>query len=359
MSRGVKDLRELICVSRLTVRHSDDEEFSSSEDSTRTSHDLDQEDDQSLTNRLDNLSVSSGDDSRQGSAGLRTNSRGNYSSDSGFVNGQNGDGTCSIAPKPPASDTGKHARRKRKKKRKAVQAFLTKHDLPSVAPLPPLRNNSDLSVGSGEYDGSVAINNNRRSNFDDIMVYMDASVVSDWLQQANQVVSELSQWCCDAENFVNFAHFWLTDFPDIQRMEIFKLEFSILLDHLQLAFASGQESGKVKHRDLLHLLDAILREYPGKLFSSKGSHLFLDYLDILTSERHDPYKKLLSDVKCSTRIKQYAQLMLATRSFALVSMWSAIVNFYRSLLGKSNTIGGKIGSSKGSHYEQFMYHSIK
>jgi hypothetical protein len=43
---------------------------------------------------------------------------------------------------------------------------------------------------------------------------------------------------------------------------------------------------------------------------------------------------MLSDVKCSTRNKQYAQWLLATRSFAIVSCWSAIVNFYRNLLDR-------------------------
>jgi hypothetical protein len=46
------------------------------------------------------------------------------------------------------------------------------------------------------------------------------------------------------------------------------------------------------------------------------------------------YKKMLSDVKCSTRNKQYALWLLATRSFAIVSCWSAIVNFYRNLLDR-------------------------
>lgn len=52
--------------------------------------------------------------------------------------------------------------------------------------------------------------------------------------------------------------------------------------------------------------------------SSKGAHLFLDYLDVLTSERATAYRRLLSDVKCGTKVKQYAQWLLAIRSFSLV-----------------------------------------
>ena len=60
--------------------------------------------------------------------------------------------------------------------------------------------------------------------------------------------------------------------------------------------------------------------------------MFLDYLDVLSStHRHDAYKRLLSNVKCSTRISEHAQNILACRAFALLSLWSAVVNFYRTI----------------------------
>ena len=64
MSRGIRDLRDLICVSRLTIRHSDDEIFSSDEDSSlpptgRLSQ---------LSRKLSRNSLSSTGTSREGSA---------------------------------------------------------------------------------------------------------------------------------------------------------------------------------------------------------------------------------------------------------------------------------------------------
>ena len=58
MSRGIKDLRELICVSRLTIRDSDEDEIPISDDEGRMS-------------RFGSLSISSetsGSESRQSSA---------------------------------------------------------------------------------------------------------------------------------------------------------------------------------------------------------------------------------------------------------------------------------------------------
>ena len=141
------------------------------------------------------------------------------------------------------------------------------------------------------------------------------------------------------------------------------MEHEILVEEVGLAFAVGKESRKVVRRDGTDLVSALFREYPSKLLSSKGTHLFLNYLDILTSDRAERYKKLLADVRCSTRNRQYAQWLLATRSFALVSMWSAIVNFYRNLLGQHGIPPGlpvpAVGSSRDNVHQRRLMQAVR
>lgn len=74
---------------------------------------------------------------------------------------------------------------------------------------------------------------------------------------------------------------------------------------------------------------AVFREYPLQLLSFRGTYLVLDYIDTLSSERQDDYKYLLSDVKCRTVNKQYAQWLLSIRSFALISLCWSVIKFYR------------------------------
>ena len=72
MSRGIRDLRDLICVSRLTVRHSDDEIFSSDEDDNVAQ----------LSRNMSRSSLSGSQCSREGSA--TTERVGQRSPDSGI-----------------------------------------------------------------------------------------------------------------------------------------------------------------------------------------------------------------------------------------------------------------------------------
>jgi hypothetical protein len=49
---------------------------------------------------------------------------------------------------------------------------------------------------------------------------MDATVVSAWLSRANENVEKLSSFCNAGDNFVRFAHFWLSDFPGVEKQEV-------------------------------------------------------------------------------------------------------------------------------------------
>ena len=375
MSRGIKDLRELICVSRLTVRDSDEDEIPSSDDEGRIS-------------RFSAISLSSGtsgSDTRQSSAQSNKGHPSRISPDSGFsTNGFSPEGefaeqknskpgtdaslvvkTTGHFPHPP-QNRKKQRKRTRKQVAKVLDTLPAMHELPKPKPLPPLRSDSMSPItiqskGSTESDSmdecaessepvpsaptanaSLNSRNGLKSknnptanvsivNFDHMLTYLDATLVSEWLANSNELVGEMTQWCHQKENYVQFAHFWLSEMPQLQRQEILKLEYSIVMDQFSLAFAPGRDAGQVKYKDIVHYTQAVFREYPANLFSSKGPFTFLNHLDILTSERAVEYKKLLTDVRCSTKIKQHAQWTLACRAFCLVSVWSAVLKFYRTL----------------------------
>ncbi len=380
MSRGVKDLRELICVSRLTFRESDDEASFSDQEGR-------------LSRAFEEISFSSSSDnfSRQGSAQSTRGPYNHRSPDSGFgTNGISPEaqvGMVAIQPRMPRppGQTRPTAAKKKKRRKKHEMLPIGQYDLPGPTCLPPVRSDSQTSPqprSSSSSDGesvpyhATPVKNvaqrpmmphqhasQRKGNFDDMLSFMDATMISDWLTKSNEDVTDLTQWCHKRENFVHFAHFWFTDFPEVQRVDIFKLEHSILIDHLTVAFTSGNNLGNVCHRDITEFIEAVFKEYPDKLMSSKGAFMFLDYLDILISERQQAYKKLLADVRCSTRVKTYAQLTLAVRAFCLVSIWVAIVNFYRRLASGSLGRGGlPIPMSTIANTDpnpQRMFHAIR
>ncbi|KAK3580734.1 hypothetical protein CHS0354_005744 [Potamilus streckersoni] len=359
MSRGVRDLRDLICVSRLSFHHSEEEEYFS---------------DDNLHQDLDNISIGSTGSSDCGRHDSKNEvmSPQRVSPDSGCIT--NGGSPLHlfssdnlIIPTAPSETRFKKSRINKNKKKKVLDTEPTRHELPRLTPLPPVGasiqvNNNDTvdepgSKSTSHTEEDMLDKEVRpvsapppphhaqfkqhlkktapRNNFDAVLSYMDATVVSGWLTRANRSVGDLTHFCKTEDNFVQFAHFWLTDFSDRQKKEIFELEHEILVEELNFAFAVGKDQRKISHRDITGLIKALFHEYPVKLLSSKGPHLFLDYLDILSSERTSDYKKLLSDVKCSTKNRQFAQWLLATRSFALVSVWMAVLNFYHNLQGRS------------------------
>ncbi|XP_038064461.1 uncharacterized protein LOC119734903 [Patiria miniata] len=307
MTRSVKDLRELICVSRLTMRDSDDE-------------------DDELSRPLSSLSIF-GEPSPASCTAQPAED----------MNG------LSLAPRPPWEEkvskplspqtTG--ARRKQPKTNKHMVNMNNNASIDFKkfkTPLPPLesRPSSGSSIDSDRPDsGEVKRQDNPRGNFDDMLQYIDGDMIVDWLGRANGMVDELASWCNDGDNFVVFANFMLTDFPEVQRLELLQMEVGILHDELSLVFDQGLKQGKVQLTDLDRLVSAILREYPGRLCGPRGTHVFLNILDTLSSERTDDYKTLLTDVKISTRNREFAQSLLAVRAFLLLSVWSNIVNFYR------------------------------
>ncbi|KAL8593305.1 hypothetical protein ACOMHN_009958 [Nucella lapillus] len=378
MSRGVRDLRDLVCVSRLTYRDSDDE------DTVLT-------DEEGLSKNVSSLNLSDSSSSA-GSRSTSTSTAGScpgsaetgkkrlQSPDSGFVtNGSPEDKAEGAVKQAPAKELAssedggarlksKPNKKKRRKKGQPQASLLSQHDLPRLPVLPPVPPESTFltnycSLSGGKTNRYPGVPPPKRGDFDAMLVYMDATIVAEWLTRANTTLEDIATFCTQGDNFVQFAHFWLCSFPETQRQEIYEMEHEILVEEVGLAFAVGKEDRKIVRRDVTDLISALFREYPTKLFSSKGAHLFLDHLDILTSDRTEHYKKLLADVRCSTKNRQYAQWLLATRSFALVSVWSSIVNFYRNLLGQHGVPPGlpvpALGSVKDDVYQRRMSQAVR
>jgi hypothetical protein len=170
-----------------------------------------------------------------------------------------------------------------------------------------------------------SLTNQLNGNFDYMLTYIDASVVSEWLNRANRYLKKLSVWhrggggeeeSLKYESFIQFCSFWIGSSPkfsDKQRRELIEFEYSIIYDEVVHAFQCGIDSHQITIGDLHGLLRAVFREYPLQLLSFRGTYLLLDYIDTLSSERQDDYKRLLSDVKCRTVNKQYAQWLLSIR----------------------------------------------
>ncbi|XP_074648031.1 uncharacterized protein LOC141903694 [Tubulanus polymorphus] len=321
MSRGVRDLRELICVSRLTYRNSDDEaDLSDISDALSLSGDA--------------FSGSSGRESSNSSvlhcdSGISTNGERVSPESVGHAIGAARDFNGAKNPKSKSK-----TKRKKKKKKPPTVNVPVGHEFPKPEALPPVRSSSARSESSSDSASALKPCENEHDfdgNFDYMFQYIDATLLGELLPKANESVSDLSLWCHHGDNFIEFAHFLMTDFPALKWQEILQLEHSILIDELSLLFAAGRDSGTVRYGDLMKLIGAVLREYPAKLFSSRGSFLFLNYLDVLSSERADSYKRLLTDVKIRTTNRMQAQWALAIRAYALANIWYAVVTFYRRL----------------------------
>ena len=115
-------------------------------------------------------------------------------------------------------------------------------------------------------------------NYDSMMVYCDQQCVYEWLREANVFKEELTTWCQCEDNFVCFASFWLNDFPPEQRLQMFQMEYSIILEHLEEAFVTGRRPGNVSRDDLEGLASVMLREYPVSLLGPKVCSIIYLYI---------------------------------------------------------------------------------
>lgn len=299
MSRSVKDLRELINVSRLSYRDDEEEEelyHSSSPESLQEFGDIPLE------------------------------------------------GAKPALPKRRNKDLVPLS-----SKEKSVSPPLSAGSSGRGSPLPPIGASSTASPSSSERNSpsqSISAANRvistrrkdlktSKANFDSMLLYMDSTVVSDWLTKANSLIKQLTSWLHDNDNFIQFAHFWLSEMPTSKQRELIEMEFSILMEEIFFAFGAGLEGKSVSRQDICAFARAVFWEYPEKFHNSETMDFFLNILLCLCSGRKNNYRALLSDVQCSTSNKQFVQLILATRAFAIVSICSGVLEFFKAAFDRS------------------------
>ena len=189
---------------------------------------------------------------------------------------------------------------------------------------------------------------------DAVLKHLDVTFVSAWLRRTQEAVRRLRIWWDEGDNAINFSHFWLTEMSASRRRDLVMLERELLLEELSLAWRVGLEDRRVSVRDLQRVVRAVFRELPDGLLEANGGGT-LDILRALAaggsgsgsdsgsgggggenssvsaanSSAGDEYRQLLTRVRVNTATnKQYLQWLLALRSFCLVQVTGAAVQFY-------------------------------
>jgi len=161
-------------------------------------------------------------------------------------------------------------------------------------------------------------------DLDIVLRLFDKSIVLVWLEQTKRSITDISDWCIEEDNFICFAHFWLSEFPSDYRCSMFEFQYGILRD--KIAFGCSKRPSP---EQLASFLNAVLHEFPeGRLCGLSDAHIFLELLEAL-AEKHKR-DRLLAGVVYSLHSRQHYDCMLAVRSYAIVSICSAILDQYRS-----------------------------
>lgn len=120
---------------------------------------------------------------------------------------------------------------------------------------------------------------------------------------------------------------------------------------MRLAFRCGLDDSRVTDSDIRKVLRAVIPEFPDQFGGGDGT-AFLDMVRAISNKKNRRFRDLLSAVKCSTKNTQYAQWLLATRAFALISMISSVSRFFCRLVtmtkGDPDGDGAQPSSSSGA-----------
>lgn len=145
-------------------------------------------------------------------------------------------------------------------------------------PLPPLKSMYDpiqplgdknlqtpalKSIDTADDEKEATEAGTKNGNFDSMLTYIDASVVSEWLNRSSRFLRKMHRWHQDNsglykmpnqkvgldkyESFVNFANFWLgcnktAKLDHKQRRLLLEMEYSIICDEVTQAFQIGKIS---------------------------------------------------------------------------------------------------------------------
>ena len=175
---------------------------------------------------------------------------------------------------------------------------------------------------------------------DRLIATMDVSYVGEWLTRAGAALTDFQWWWAQEDNSVLFAHFWLSEFDDDQRNDLLTMESDILRDEIAIAFTVAQRDNVVTDEDVSKLVKAVFPEYPTAFTGDAGT--FIDILRMLSADKLDDFKHIMSRMRCTSSNPQYTQWLLALRSFTLVSFSTAIVNFFRNMLENERAAGDDV-----------------
>ena len=320
MSRSVKDLRELICISRLSIRDESGE-----------------------------------DDDYDDSDQIYPSLHGHRSMKKKVVSKK------SCIPGSNASDDSNDRRKELVVGRPRSAVGGVRRPL-SAAERGIYTQNGSVSLNERAQTSGDHFSNDSRKyaisiDFENIEIalnYVDAHVISDWLGRCNHDLDLIVEWLKEGQNFIHFAFFLLNQFHSSKRKELIDMEVSFILSEFELAFKIGIRDKKLKMKDVRILLQVVLSEYPARLLGTKGSYLLLKMLLTFSCGKNDTYKHLLADVKFATCKAQYIQWLLAMRAFCLVSLTNGIINFYKQLVSLEAH-----GSNKVSKERIFQGEDIK
>ncbi|XP_061455518.1 salivary gland specific protein SAGSIN1 isoform X2 [Rhineura floridana] len=191
---------------------------------------------------------------------------------------------------------------------------------------------SDTASGAASSKESLGLLfSPEKGTFEKLFKHFEGAAVIGWLQRAHNFIGDMGTWSYCGDNFVRFAHFWISELQYNQKQQLLELEMGVIEDEVRLAF-EGSDSKEFQPSDLNSILAAVLSEYPVGLVNNQNPYVFLDYLNLMSSADTSGYKKMLSSIQYTTKNPQIAQWLLAIRAFALANLWHAIVKFYKALV---------------------------
>ena len=312
MTRSAKDLRDIINVSRLSIRTSSEDEYSSDDIPIN----LEAKNDMKLNQYLNNRPTSAIGESSFDTLPIQTRPKSaarNRDPNSFYQN------RPSTAPNSyienPAATYGTSFGGNTVP---GVNYKITDTEIfNKYTPIPPI---------------SSPIKNSKQKNFDNLFPYLDTTIINGWLEELNSKLEYINKLMKKPNNFLEFANFFLVDLPSEKYKELLDLEFSIVLDQLKYAFHAGFSEDAINLKDLHTLATSVIKEYPKKLKKEKkGPELLLNITLIFCSEKDETYRKLLRNVNCFTDNKLYIQWLLAIRAFGLIGFITGIFKFFENI----------------------------
>ena len=312
MARSAKDLRDIINVSRLSIRTSSEDEYSSDDIPIN----LEAKNNMKLNQYLNNRPTSAVGESSFDTLPIQTRPK---------SAARNRDSNSFYQIRPSTAPNGY--------KENPAAIYRTssgRNTVPGVnykitdtesfnkyTPIPPI---------------AKPVKNSKQKNFDNLFPYLDTTVINGWLEELNSKLEYINKFMKKSTNFLEFANFFLVDLPSEKYKELLDLEFSIILDQLKYAFHAGFSEDAINTKDLHTLATSVIKEYPKKLKKEKkGPELLLNITLIFCSEKDETYRKLLRNVNCFTDNKLYIQWLLAIRAFGLIGFITGIFKFFENI----------------------------